>query len=76
MKFMAQKVVHPRNSGSAVTIFSKLFTMKGVSRYMKIMFIIFSKKKLFGAKRLFWTQKLRVLVTLDLLEEFFLKFAQ
>ena len=43
--FMAQKMVHPHNSGSAVRIFLKFSTIKGASRYMKIMFIIFSQKK-------------------------------
>ena len=43
--FMTQKMVHPHNSGSAVGIFKKFFTIKGASRYMKIMLIIFSKKK-------------------------------
>ena len=70
--FMAQKMVHPHNSGSAVRIFKKFFTIKGASRYMKIMFLIFSKKEnCFGAKGPFWIQRWCVLMTLELLEEFF-----
>ena len=48
VSLIAPKVMHPRNSGSAVTIFWKFFTMKGASRYMKVMFIIFSKKNCLG----------------------------
>ena len=65
--FMAQKMVHPHNSGSALRILKKIFRIKGASRYMKIMFIIFSNKKLFGAKGPFWIQKWCVLMTLELL---------
>ena len=45
VSLIALKVMHRRNSGSAVNIFSKFFTMKGASRYMKVMFISISKKK-------------------------------
>ena len=48
--FMAQKMVHPHNSGSAGRIFLNFFTIKGASRFMKILFVIFFKKNLFGAK--------------------------
>ena len=44
--FMAQKMVHPHNSGPAVRIFLNFFTIIGDSRYMKIMFITFSKEKI------------------------------
>ena len=65
--FMTQKIVHPHNSGSAERIFLKIFTIKGASKYMKIMFITFPKKNLFGAKEPFWIQKWCVLMTLELL---------
>ena len=48
VSFIAQKVVHPRNSECTVTISSKFIAMKGASRYMKVMFIIFSKKNCLG----------------------------
>ena len=36
--------------------------------------MIFPKKCLFGANGPFWTQKLRILITLDWLQELFFKF--
>ena len=69
---MTQKMVHRHNPGSAFRIFFKFITTNGASGYMKIIFIIFSKKKI-GAKEPFWIQKVCVLMTLDLLQECFLK---
>ena len=48
--YMAQKMVHPHNAGSAARIFLKFFTIKGASRYVKIMFIIFPKKSCLGQR--------------------------
>ena len=41
---------------------------------MKIILKIFPQKFLLGANGPFWAQKRRILITLDLLQEFFLKF--
>ena len=43
---------------------------------MKIILKISPKKFLFGANGPFWAQKWCILVTLDLLQEFFKNFAQ
>ena len=47
------------NSGLALRLFLKFCRMKGANREIKMILIIFFKKKknLFGASEPFWTQK-------------------
>ena len=65
------KTVHPHNSGSAGRIFLKFCTMKGANRQMRLILIIFEKKKLFGVNGPFWTQKWHIVIILDPLQDFF-----
>ena len=41
---LGTKMAHPHNSGSAVRMFLKFCRMKGASRYMKILLVIFREK--------------------------------
>ena len=51
-------MVDPHNSGSAVRIFLKFCAMKGADRQMKMILIVFSKKKyLFWVNGPFWVKR-------------------
>ena len=43
------KMAHPHNSGSTLRIFFRFSRVKGASRYMKILLVIFQEKNSFGA---------------------------
>ena len=65
LAILGPKIAHPHNSGSARRIFLKFSTMKGASRHMRVILIIFQKKFLFGANGPFYAQKWHILITLD-----------
>ena len=44
---LGPKMMHPHNSGSAVRIIFKFRTIKEANRYMKMILMIFLKKKIF-----------------------------
>ena len=47
------KMAHPHNSGSAQRIVLKFCRMKGANRYMKILLVVFFRKKFVGQFYLF-----------------------
>ena len=59
------EIAHPHNSGSAGRILLQFCTMKGANRQMRIIVIIFKKKKSFGADGQFWVQKGCIVIILD-----------
>ena len=48
---LGQKMAHPHNSGLAIRIFFKFCRIKGANKQMKLMLMIFFKKKFCGTIR-------------------------
>ena len=74
MTILGPKIAHPHNSRSTRRIFLEFSTMKGASRHMRVILIIFQKNFLLGANGPFYAQKWHILITLDPLSEFFFNF--
>ena len=51
------KMVHPHNSGSAVRIALRFFTMKGTKRVKEIVLIVFSEKNITSGNLVILAQK-------------------
>ena len=60
---LGPKMAHPNNSGSALRMFFKFCPMKGANRLMNNNF--FQKNFCLWANGPFWTQKWRILITMD-----------
>ena len=46
---LSLKMTHLHNSGLALRIFLKFCRIKGVNRYIKILFVVFQEENSFGA---------------------------
>ena len=70
------KMAHPHNPGSAVGIVLQCCAVKGASRDIEVVLMVFLKKILFWGNLVILAQKWYILITLDLLSGFFKNFAQ
>ena len=53
MDHFGPETAHPHNSGLALRIFLKLCRMKGANRYIKILLVVFSRKKFIWGSLIF-----------------------
>ena len=71
------KMLHDHNSVSIQRFFYNIFTVKEAKRYIKIILMVFQKKKSsFRVTGSFCAQKWCAVITLDPLQQFLLHFAQ